>query len=399
MSVRSFLAALAVYAAAAAALASATVPGAVLTAGVLTDTYFVFPDTQSYANDVERGNDLERIAAWLCTNKVANNIQAVLGVGDIVQDGNTQAQWTEFSDVLSALENCANGAIPYIPTYGNHDGDPVVQNFLVTPTNATLYQQNVGKDVYDTRPWFAGRSPYRLITYLEASSFTGRSFWTKLNSRLGVISAEWGFDWGNYYDPTSPFYNPTSTCFQDLPKNYTEETARANPNMLFFFITHSGPCSGGVGGGGAPPAGCSLAEGFGNTCHSGFDAQRRFRDSVPNVLAFLNGHLGLGCAQGGGAFQTFNKSVDGSTAIHGMFDFNSICEVRSAATAYSWTGWLQIKRGTRQLCLRTVRVIDASTTPSTTISPVFDRTDNGNSPQTCQPIVFHRALRTVLGEP
>ena len=78
----------------------------------------VLPDTQNEAQFFPQvlNNEIQ----WIVTNRAAMNIQAVLGEGDIVNDGASTAQQQNADAAFRLLDSAG---IPYLLAIGNHDYD------------------------------------------------------------------------------------------------------------------------------------------------------------------------------------------------------------------------------------------------------------------------------------
>ena len=81
-------------------------------------TIIVLPDTQYYSESYP--NILNSQMQWIVTNSSALNIQAVLGLGDIVNNGANSTEWTN-ADAGYKMLDAAH--IPYFAAIGNHDYD------------------------------------------------------------------------------------------------------------------------------------------------------------------------------------------------------------------------------------------------------------------------------------
>ena len=80
-------------------------------------TIVALPDTQYYS-----ANFPATFAAqtqWIVDNKATENIQLVIGLGDIVDNGGDLAQWQHANAAISKLD----GVVPYVLALGNHDYD------------------------------------------------------------------------------------------------------------------------------------------------------------------------------------------------------------------------------------------------------------------------------------
>jgi hypothetical protein len=84
-------------------------------------TIILIPDTQNYWDS---GN--EKIAynqsQWIVENRERLNIKAVIHLGDIVDNWNSESQWSKADQMMKILDD---NHVPYIVSVGNHDiGSP-----------------------------------------------------------------------------------------------------------------------------------------------------------------------------------------------------------------------------------------------------------------------------------
>jgi hypothetical protein len=89
------------------------------TLGPLPATVVVLPDTQYYNADYGHAPVFAMQTNWIIAQKSPLNIQAVLHVGDIVDDCYSVDQWTNASSAMRLLD----GVVPYFLVPGNHDVD------------------------------------------------------------------------------------------------------------------------------------------------------------------------------------------------------------------------------------------------------------------------------------
>ena len=75
----------------------------------------VLPDTQNEAQFYP--SVLDSQTSWIVNNQKALNIQMVLGVGDIVNDG---ADSTQQANADAAMRLLDNAGVPYMLAIGNH---------------------------------------------------------------------------------------------------------------------------------------------------------------------------------------------------------------------------------------------------------------------------------------
>src|SRR5258708_11036765 len=81
-------------------------------------TFVLLPDTQNEAEFFP--SVLDSQTQWIVDNQARLNIQAVLGLGDIVNDGADPVQQGNADAAIRLLDNAG---IPYFLAIGNHDYD------------------------------------------------------------------------------------------------------------------------------------------------------------------------------------------------------------------------------------------------------------------------------------
>lgn len=86
---------------------------------------------------------------WIANSQDALNIQAVLGLGDIVNNGSDNSQWANADTAYEVLDEAE---IPYFLAIGNHDYD----NLAPKTRTATGFNQWFGPQRYVTYPWYLG---------------------------------------------------------------------------------------------------------------------------------------------------------------------------------------------------------------------------------------------------
>ncbi|MGD0743991.1 MAG: LamG-like jellyroll fold domain-containing protein [Verrucomicrobiota bacterium] len=130
--------------------ASAVPAGEDFTMGALPDTQFY---SQTYSNIFRAQTE------WIITNRVARNIAYVVGLGDIVNDGENggnNIQWRNATNALYRLEDAVRtglpNGIPYGTAVGNHDQTP---NGSASGTT-TFYNQYFGTNHFWGRPYYGG---------------------------------------------------------------------------------------------------------------------------------------------------------------------------------------------------------------------------------------------------
>jgi hypothetical protein len=108
-------------------------------------TLIALPDPQMYS---EYSPEIfKQQASWIGAHRVDLNIKFVIGLGDNVNDGDSETQWKNASDAMALLDN---SGIPYAMAIGNHD-------YLHSkpPTrSAPLFNKFFGKARYTGKPWY-----------------------------------------------------------------------------------------------------------------------------------------------------------------------------------------------------------------------------------------------------
>src|SRR5258708_28821159 len=117
---------------------------------------------------------------WIVNNRVADNIAFVIGLGDIVQDGNNNgnySEWNNANTAVSALDDpVATGlpqGIPYSFGVGNHDqgssGDGA-------PDDTAAYNQFFGVSRYSGKSYYGGHYGTDNDNHYELFSASGMDF-------------------------------------------------------------------------------------------------------------------------------------------------------------------------------------------------------------------------------
>jgi len=111
-------------------------------------TVVALTDTQFYAEQ-ERFADEQ--TQWIVDNLDAENIAFVSHGGHIVENGNSDAEWTYMNDAMSRLD----GKVPYGTVTGNHDYE-VLWDRISSIEN---YKRYFGPDNFADRDWYGGAGP------------------------------------------------------------------------------------------------------------------------------------------------------------------------------------------------------------------------------------------------
>ncbi len=100
--------------------------GAVPPAGPAPFTFLVLPDTQNYVITPTNTPVMTTQMQWISHNSAALNLAFVAGVGDIVDNYTSAAQWTRASTNMAVLDDAR---VPYSIVPGNHDFDIATGDF------------------------------------------------------------------------------------------------------------------------------------------------------------------------------------------------------------------------------------------------------------------------------
>jgi len=118
-------------------------------------TVVVLPDTQYYTDEI-RGATMRMFTAqtqWVADNKTRENIRAVIGLGDIVDNGDASAEWQKADSAYRILDRAA---VPYAPVLGNHDYDT---NLNAGNRAARNYNTYFGPSRFLGYSWYGGGYP------------------------------------------------------------------------------------------------------------------------------------------------------------------------------------------------------------------------------------------------
>jgi hypothetical protein len=168
-------------------------------------TIIVLPDTQNEAQYYP--NVMASQTQWIVANQSALNIQAVLGVGDIVNDGASDAQQQNADAAIKLLDNAG---IPYLMAIGNHDYDGALMSGL--GRSVTGFNNWWGPNRYAGKSYYQGNYP----------SGSNENFYSVLN--IGGT-------------------NYLFLMLEFVPRNaaldWAESVLNANPDKSVILVTHS----------------------------------------------------------------------------------------------------------------------------------------------------------------
>lgn len=89
-------------------------------------TFLALPDTQGYVITPTYTEVLRTQLQWIVANRQRLNLAFVTGLGDIVDNDLSSAQWSRATDSMAILDQ---GSIPYAVLPGNHDFDLTTGQF------------------------------------------------------------------------------------------------------------------------------------------------------------------------------------------------------------------------------------------------------------------------------
>jgi hypothetical protein len=166
-------------------------------------TIVALPDTQNEAQFYPAV--LNSQTQWIVNNQQSLNIQAVLGLGDIVNNGSDDTQQTNADAAYRMLDTAG---IPYFAAIGNHDYDNVMPSTRAT----TGFDKWFGPSRYAAYPWYLGQYP----------AGSNANFYGVLNIN------------GNNYLILSLEYVP-----RDAAVTWAQGILQANEDKEAILITHS----------------------------------------------------------------------------------------------------------------------------------------------------------------
>jgi hypothetical protein len=140
------------------------------------------PDTQYYSAGLKNGTlaMFNSQTQWIVNNRVAQNIAFVIGLGDIVQNGNNGGNYSEWINANSAVsildDPTATGlpqGIPYSFGVGNHDQGPGGDG---SPDDTAGYNQYFGFSRYSGKSYYGGHYGTNNDNHYELFSAGGMDF-------------------------------------------------------------------------------------------------------------------------------------------------------------------------------------------------------------------------------
>jgi hypothetical protein len=215
-------------------------------------TIIVMPDVQTESNyypDV-----LTAQTQWIVKSQAALNIQMVLGLGDIVNNGSQDSQWTNADAAYQVLDQ-AN--VPYLLAIGNHDYD----NLDPSKRSAVGFNRWFGPGRYNGRPWYAGSFNDSNENFYGTWTINGKSY---LFLMLEYVPRDAAVEWAESVVEANP----------------DKEVIIATHSYMFYDLTRVDQCDTTNGS----------ADNYGDKLWAKFVSQHA------NILMVLSGHVTSGQA-------------------------------------------------------------------------------------------------------
>ncbi len=120
------------------------------------------PDTQYYSASLENGSPaiFNAQTQWIVNNVASNNIAFATGLGDVVQDGNNNGNYSEWDNANAAISLLDNPnttglpqGVPYSFGVGNHDQGPTGDG---SPDDTAAFNQYLGSARYSGKSYYGG---------------------------------------------------------------------------------------------------------------------------------------------------------------------------------------------------------------------------------------------------
>ena len=216
----------------------------------------LFPDTQNEAQYFPQV--LQAETQWVVNNRAALNIQGVLGLGDIVNDGASTAQQQNADSAIRTLDNAG---IPYLLAIGNHDYDG--GNNGAYPRLVTGFNQWFGPLRYAGKSYYKGNFP----------SGSNENFY-------GVLTIN-----GKQYLVLVLEYIPRSTSL-----SWATSVVKNNPDKEIIVVTHSYMFFDNT-----RVDACDTQD-LGGVDNNGDAVWSKFASKYPNIIMVVSGHITTGLA-------------------------------------------------------------------------------------------------------
>ncbi len=253
-------------------------------------SFVLLPDTQNEAQYFP--NVLSSQTQWIVNNSKQLNVQAVLGLGDIVNNGTDVTQQTNADLAIRQLDNAG---IPYFLAIGNHDYDGG-EDAGVVARAVTGFNQWFGPSRYASKNYYKGNFP----------SGSNENFY-------GVLTIN-----GKQYLILVLEFIPRTTSL-----NWAASIIQANPDKEVIVVTHSFLFVDGT------TADRCDTEDKPRSDNDGEQMWDSFVSKYPNIIMVVNGHL-----TAGEAARRADLGVNGNL-INSMFS-------NYQTDANGGNGWLRI---------------------------------------------------------
>jgi hypothetical protein len=150
---------------------------------LLAFTIAVIPDTQHMVWTQNGQAAIE--TAWIQSQKTIQNIQYVVHVGDVVNDGGSDA--TEWVEAREALDNIAAMNVPFGIAQGNHDHENWASHPAIISGTAT-FNANFGpaSTYFSGKPWY-GSMPTTAPYYNSGGTNTWQKFTADGQTFLSIV--------------------------------------------------------------------------------------------------------------------------------------------------------------------------------------------------------------------
>jgi hypothetical protein len=225
-------------------------------------TIAVLPDTQYYTSE-KNGGKKEMFYAqtdWIVKNASKENIQYVIHLGDISDDGEKfPVEWVNASAAMYRLEKPQAGypqGIPYGMAVGNHD--QTKSQYPLTGVTAQ-YNKYFGVEHFKGKKWYGGHYRNDNDSHFDLFEANG--------NKMLVIYVE--------YDSYDEDIEPLNRWAEGLLQKYTDRQAILVSHSIIHFNHKTG----------------TNEKGFPKFSKQGqrrFDALKRY----PNLIMTLSGHVG-----------------------------------------------------------------------------------------------------------
>lgn len=221
----------------------------------------ILPDTQFLASYYPE--KLNSIFEWIASKVEEENLQMVIGVGDIVNWNNDPEQWER----ASAAYNMIEGKVPYIYVPGNHDYD-------MTKTYRDMTEMN----------------KYFPLSMFQALDTYGGSYSEDNNLTDDVANTWQQFEVnGNKYLVLALEFGPRDSVLE-----WANEVVAAHPNHQVIVVTHGYLYSDGTrineDDGGAPKFN-NFTLGETELPNDGDGIWNKFVKKHENIIMVLSGHI------------------------------------------------------------------------------------------------------------